>query len=154
MLELLVNSKTITISSIEDLLNPILGGSTNSTPKSKFNKQMDLSTDLQEITGLSRMSRPGVVKLLWRYIKLMGFQKGKTILNDSRLEKIFGKKKMDMFAMNKVNFVEILGNHISTQAYELKKLIQKLLGKHLYEIEEGHDQESDAQVTENSDSDI
>lgn len=101
-MEQLVSSKTITIATIEDLLNPLLGGTTSSTPKSKFNKQMDLSTDLQEITGVSRMSRPGVVKLLWRYIKLMGFQRGKTILNDERLEKVFGKKKMDMFAMNKV----------------------------------------------------
>ena len=84
--------------------------SKKNTPKRTgggFNKPYQLSDTLAEVCGgLRVLSRPKVVKMLWKYIKKHGLQNPsdkREILCDEALKTIFSnKKKVTAFNMNKV----------------------------------------------------
>lgn len=90
---------------------------------SAFMKPMNLSPELEDIVGKGPMARSEVVKKLWEYIKgddyedkdtkkkgsslrngaTLQDQKDKRTINaDDKLEKIFGKKQVNMFEMTKL----------------------------------------------------
>ncbi len=63
------------------------------------------SPELAEIVGEGTMPRGEVVSKVWVYIKANKLQNpddGREILNDEKLEKVMGKKKVTMFEMNKL----------------------------------------------------
>ncbi|ABN67421.2 predicted protein, partial [Scheffersomyces stipitis CBS 6054] len=69
--------------------------------KTGFNKEMVLSTELSDILGISRTSRPQVVKQLWIYIKdneLQNPDDKRQIMCDEKLQKLF-KKSMCNFCL-------------------------------------------------------
>lgn len=69
--------------------------------KTGFNKEMVLSTELLDILGISRTSRPQVVKQLWIYIKdneLQNPDDKRQIMCDEKLQKLF-KKSMCNFCL-------------------------------------------------------
>lgn len=62
------------------------------------------SADLAEIVGKGDLARSEVVKKVWDYIKKYDLQDAKDrrqINGDDKLQKIFGKKSVSMFEMNK-----------------------------------------------------
>ncbi|WP_150127070.1 SWIB/MDM2 domain-containing protein [Sphingomonas panacis] len=62
------------------------------------------SADLAEIVGKADLPRSEVVKKVWDYIKKHDLQDAKDrrqINGDDKLQKIFGKKSVSMFEMNK-----------------------------------------------------
>ena len=62
------------------------------------------SADLGAIVGSGAMPRSEIVSKMWEYIKKNNLQdsKDKRQINaDAKLEKIFGKKSVSMFEMNK-----------------------------------------------------
>jgi upstream activation factor subunit UAF30 len=62
------------------------------------------SKELAAVIGADPLPRGEVVSKVWEYIKqnkLQNPENGREILADDRLEKIFGKKKVTMFEMNK-----------------------------------------------------
>ncbi|MAP44252.1 SWIB/MDM2 domain-containing protein [Sphingobium lactosutens] len=62
------------------------------------------SPDLAEIVGDKDLPRSEVVSKVWDYIKKHDLQDAKDrrqINADAKLEKIFGKKSVSMFEMNK-----------------------------------------------------
>jgi len=62
------------------------------------------SNDLAEIVGKDDLPRSEVVKKVWEYIKKHDLQDAKDrrqINGDDKLQKIFGKKSVSMFEMNK-----------------------------------------------------
>jgi chromatin remodeling complex protein RSC6 len=62
------------------------------------------SADLAEIVGKGDLPRSEVVKKVWDYIKKHDLQDAKDrrqINGDDKLAKIFGKKSVSMFEMNK-----------------------------------------------------
>ncbi|MCC4253434.1 MAG: SWIB/MDM2 domain-containing protein [Pseudomonadota bacterium] len=62
------------------------------------------SPDLAEIVGEKDLPRSEVVSKVWDYIKKHDLQDAKDrrqINADDKLEKIFGKKSVSMFEMNK-----------------------------------------------------
>ena len=69
-------------------------------------KPMNLSADLEAVTGEGPMSRGEVVKKLWVYIKknnLQNPQNKRNILADEKLRKVFGGKgEVTMFEMTKL----------------------------------------------------
>jgi len=69
-----------------------------------IHKPVTPSSDLAAIVGSGAMPRSEIVSKLWEYIKKNGLQdsKDKRQINaDAKLEKIFGKKQVSMFEMNK-----------------------------------------------------
>ncbi|MEO6094068.1 MAG: SWIB/MDM2 domain-containing protein [Novosphingobium sp.] len=69
------------------------------------------SPELAEIVGKDPLPRSEVVSKMWVYIKGQDLQNPadrREILADDKLEKIFGKKKVTMFEMNK-----LLSNHLT-----------------------------------------
>lgn len=69
-----------------------------------IHKPVTPSGDLAAIVGAGAMPRSEIVSKLWDYIKKNGLQdsKDKRQINaDAKLEKIFGKKQVSMFEMNK-----------------------------------------------------
>ena len=73
-------------------------------PNSAFMKPMQISDDLAEVVGKGPMPRSEVVKALWVYIKKHDLQNPankREILADAALEKVFGRKSVTMFEMNK-----------------------------------------------------
>ena len=63
------------------------------------------SPELAAIVGEGTMPRGEVVSKVWVYIKANKLQNpddGREILNDEKLEKVMGKKKVTMFEMNKL----------------------------------------------------
>ena len=65
---------------------------------------MTPSSDLGAIVGAGPMPRSEVVSKVWEYIKKNELQDAKDrrqINADAKLEKIFGKKSVSMFEMNK-----------------------------------------------------
>ena len=63
------------------------------------------SEELAAIVGSGTMARGDVVSKVWEYIKsnhLQDPKDGREILADDKLEKVFGKKKVTMFEMNKL----------------------------------------------------
>jgi chromatin remodeling complex protein RSC6 len=62
------------------------------------------SPELAEIVGAKDLPRSEVVKKVWDYIKKNDLQDAKDrrqINGDDKLQKIFGKKSVSMFEMNK-----------------------------------------------------
>ncbi len=62
------------------------------------------SPELAEIVGKSDLPRSEVVSKVWAYIKQHGLQDAKDkrqINGDDKLQKVFGKKSVTMFEMNK-----------------------------------------------------
>ncbi|KAI1273421.1 DEK C terminal domain-containing protein [Xylaria sp. FL0933] len=96
-------------------------GSDEHSPKKRkagggFQKPFNLSYPLAELCGEPQLSRPQVVKKLWEHIKgnqLQDPNDKRQILCDDRMQAIFKVAKVDMFQMN------------------------KLVGNHLYPVEEG-----------------
>ncbi len=69
-----------------------------------IHKPVTPSADLGAIVGTGAMPRSEIVSKLWEYIKKNNLQdsKDKRQINaDAKLEKIFGKKSVSMFEMNK-----------------------------------------------------
>ncbi|MBY0521067.1 MAG: SWIB/MDM2 domain-containing protein [Sphingomonas sp.] len=62
------------------------------------------SAELAAIVGADRLPRSEVISKVWAYIKKHDLQNPankREILADSALEKVFGKKSVTMFEMNK-----------------------------------------------------
>lgn len=62
------------------------------------------SAELAAIVGKDRLPRSQVVSKVWDYIrahKLQNPENKREIIADAALEKVFGKKKVTMFEMNK-----------------------------------------------------
>jgi chromatin remodeling complex protein RSC6 len=62
------------------------------------------SAELAAIVGNGKLARGEVVKQVWAYIKehkLQNPKDGREIIADDKLQKIFGKKTVTMFEMNK-----------------------------------------------------
>lgn len=80
------------------------GSSPSSAKKKRNEKQLVLSWALAEFMGVEECGRPTVTKRLWAYIKEKELQDPKDrrkILLDDTLQKIFKRKTMTMFTMNK-----------------------------------------------------
>ena len=69
-------------------------------------KPMNLSADLEAVTGKGPMARGQVIKKLWEYIKkhnLQNPQNKRNIMADDKLKKVFGGKgEVSMFEMTKL----------------------------------------------------
>ncbi len=69
-----------------------------------LSKPLQPSPELGAIVGEKPISRGDVVSKVWEYIKkndLQNPENKREILADDKLEKVFGKKKVTMFEMNK-----------------------------------------------------
>lgn len=69
-----------------------------------IHKPVTPSPELAAVVGKGPMPRSEIVSKLWEYIKKNNLQdsKDKRQINaDSSLEKVFGKKSVSMFEMNK-----------------------------------------------------
>ena len=67
-------------------------------------KPLQPSQELAAVVGSQPLPRPEVVSKVWEYIKkndLQNPQNKREIMADDKLEKVFGKKKVTMFEMNK-----------------------------------------------------
>jgi chromatin remodeling complex protein RSC6 len=67
-------------------------------------KTVQPSPELAKVVGDAPLKRTEVVSKVWDYIKRNDLQNPKDkreILADGALEKVFGKKKVTMFEMNK-----------------------------------------------------
>jgi len=72
--------------------------------KGGFAKEFVLSPPLAALTGEATLSRPQVVKALWKHIKgnqLQNPKDGRVILCDDKLRAIFRADRIGMFKMNK-----------------------------------------------------
>jgi upstream activation factor subunit UAF30 len=81
---------------------------TEEKPARKVNpallKPLQPSKELAAIVGSAPLPRSQTVSKMWDYIKKSNLQNPsnkREILADDKLEKIFGKKKVTMFEMNK-----------------------------------------------------
>jgi chromatin remodeling complex protein RSC6 len=73
-------------------------------PNPALMKPLQPSPELGAIVGTSPLPRPAVVSKIWDYIKrnkLQNPENKREIMADDKLQKIFGKKKVTMFEMNK-----------------------------------------------------
>ncbi|KAJ0264439.1 SWIB complex BAF60b domain-containing protein [Hirschfeldia incana] len=69
-----------------------------------FAKVCSLSPELQAFTGMTKLARTEVVKMLWKYIKENSLQDpkdGRTIICDEALRSLFSLESINMFQMNK-----------------------------------------------------
>ena len=69
-----------------------------------IHKPVTPSPELAAVVGSGAMPRSEIVSKLWEYIKKNSLQdsKDKRQINaDAKLEKVFGKKSVSMFEMNK-----------------------------------------------------
>ena len=67
-------------------------------------KPLQPSKELAAVVGSKPLPRPEVVSKVWDYIKknnLQNPQNKREIMADEKLEKVFGKKSVTMFEMNK-----------------------------------------------------
>ena len=67
-------------------------------------KPLQPSKELAAVVGSDPLPRPEVVSKVWEYIKthkLQNPQNKREIKADDKLEKVFGKKSVTMFEMNK-----------------------------------------------------
>ena len=67
-------------------------------------KPLQPSKELAAVVGSNPLPRPEMVSRVWDYIRknnLQNPENRREILADSKLEPIFGKKKVTMFEMNK-----------------------------------------------------
>ena len=73
-------------------------------PNPALMKPLQPSSELGAIVGTAPLPRPEVVSKMWDYIKknkLQNPENKREILADDKLQKVFGKKKVTMFEMNK-----------------------------------------------------
>ena len=73
-------------------------------PNPALMKPLQPSKELGAVVGSAPLPRPQVVSKVWDYIKknnLQNPENRREILADSKLEPVFGKKKVTMFEMNK-----------------------------------------------------
>jgi upstream activation factor subunit UAF30 len=79
-------------------------GATKRKPNAALMKPLQPSKELAAVVGSAPLPRPEVVSRVWDYIKknnLQNPENRREILADSKLEPVFGKKKVTMFEMNK-----------------------------------------------------
>jgi chromatin remodeling complex protein RSC6 len=77
---------------------------TAKAPTGGIHKPVTPSAELGAIVGSGDMPRSEIVSKMWEYIKKNNLQdaKDKRQINaDDKLEKVFGKKSVSMFEMNK-----------------------------------------------------
>ncbi|PZU10904.1 SWIB/MDM2 domain-containing protein [Sphingomonas sp.] len=77
---------------------------TTKAPTGGIHKPVTPSAELGAIVGTGAMPRSEIVSKMWEYIKKNNLQdaKDKRQINaDAALEKVFGKKSVSMFEMNK-----------------------------------------------------
>jgi chromatin remodeling complex protein RSC6 len=73
-------------------------------PNPALMKPLKPSAELAAVVGSEPLPRPEVVSKVWAHIKKNNLQNPKNkreILADPKLEKVFGKKTVTMFEMNK-----------------------------------------------------
>ncbi|KAI1005152.1 hypothetical protein K3495_g3065 [Podosphaera aphanis] len=73
--------------------------------KGAFHKQYQLSVPLAELIGESELSRPQVVKNLWKHIKAHNLQDPndkRQIICDDQMRSVFKQDRVNMFTMNKL----------------------------------------------------
>jgi len=73
-------------------------------PNPALMKPLQPSKELGAVVGSAPLPRPQVVSKVWDYIKKHNLQNPKNkreIVADDKLEKVFGKKSVTMFEMNK-----------------------------------------------------
>jgi chromatin remodeling complex protein RSC6 len=86
------------------------GGAAGKKPNA-LQQPLQPSKELAAVVGANPLPRGAVVSKVWAYIKQHELQNPKNrreILADAKLEKVFGKKKVTMFEMNKY-----LAQHLS-----------------------------------------
>ena len=79
-------------------------GKTARKPNPALMKPLQPSKELAAVVGSDPLPRPEVVSRVWDYIKknnLQNPENRREILADSKLEPVFGTKKVTMFEMNK-----------------------------------------------------
>ena len=67
-------------------------------------QKMRPSPELADVVGKEDLARGEAVSRIWEYIrneKLQDPKDGRNILADDKLQKVFGKKQVTMFEMNK-----------------------------------------------------
>ncbi|KAK6462824.1 hypothetical protein DFJ63DRAFT_176136 [Scheffersomyces coipomensis] len=113
-----------------------------------FMREMLLSPDLQAIVGSAKLPRPHVVKHLWAYIKDNDMQDPKDkrfIICDEKFQKLFKKKNVGAFEMNKLLSAHIFKpdevNGESSKIKVKKELHSK--SKEVIDSEEEDDDEGD-----------
>jgi len=77
---------------------------TGRKPNPALMKPLQPSEALAAVVGSKPLPRPEVVSKVWDYIKkhkLQNPQNKREIMADEKLEKVFGKKSVTMFEMNK-----------------------------------------------------
>lgn len=80
------------------------GGGRKAGGSDGLSRPLTPSAELAAVTGSGQIARSDVVSKMWDYIKknnLQNPENKREILADDKLEKIFGKKKVTMFEMNK-----------------------------------------------------
>jgi len=80
------------------------GGKGGGRKSDGLSRPLTPSPELAAVTGSGQIARSEVVSKMWDYIKknkLQNPENKREILADDKLEKIFGKKKVTMFEMNK-----------------------------------------------------
>jgi len=80
------------------------GGGTKRKVNPALMKPLQPSQELGAVVGSAPLPRPEVVSKVWDYIKkhkLQNPENKREILADDKLQKVFGKKKVTMFEMNK-----------------------------------------------------
>ena len=73
-------------------------------PNAAFMAPLNPSEELAAVIGKKALPRTQVIKKIWDYIKknnLQNPQNKREIMADDKLEKVFGKKSVTMFEMNK-----------------------------------------------------
>ena len=78
--------------------------STGAKKPNALQKPLQPSKELAAVVGSEPLPRGEVVSRVWDYIKknnLQNPENKREILADSKLEPVFGKKKVTMFEMNK-----------------------------------------------------
>ena len=78
--------------------------STGGKKPNALQKPLQPSKELAALVGSEPLSRGQVVSKIWDYVRknnLQNPENKREILADSKLEPVFGKKKVTMFEMNK-----------------------------------------------------
>lgn len=90
------------------------GGAKTGQKADGLHRPVQPSPELAAIVGDKPLARSEIVSSMWEYIKKNDLQDPKDrreILADDTLEKVFGKKKVSMFEMNKH-----ISNHVKATA--------------------------------------
>ncbi|RKP34766.1 SWIB/MDM2 domain-containing protein, partial [Dimargaris cristalligena] len=74
-------------------------------PNNNFNRPLLVSSELSEVVGTEKASRPEIVKGIWAHIKANNLQDEadrRYILCDEKLTNVFKVPRVSMFQMNKL----------------------------------------------------